>query len=85
MIHRYISASSSTSHERGAIMATQPVAEKKWLSNEEAAQELGIAPQTLINWRSQRKGPKSYKSGRNVRYRPADVAAWLENNSVEYE
>jgi len=39
------------------------------LDNEEAAEFLGIAPQTLVVWRMQGRSPEFYKIGRTVYYR----------------
>jgi hypothetical protein len=38
------------------------------LSNEETAAILNIKPATLTTWRSQGRGPRYRKSGRNVEY-----------------
>lgn len=37
----------------------------------------GFAAQTLANWRSEKKGPKSFHIGRLVRYYESDVDAWV--------
>lgn len=39
---------------------------------------LNITTQTLYDWRSEGKGPVAIKVGALVRYRLADVEAWLE-------
>ncbi len=51
------------------------------VSEAEAAQILGLRPRTLQDWRFRGKGPKylSY-SGRAVRYRIADLAAFMESH-----
>lgn len=48
-----------------------------WLSREELAEELGIAPGTLAKWATERKGPPLVKVGRRVFYRRAAVRKWL--------
>lgn len=53
------------------------------LSEAQAAQVFGVSRCTLRCWRSQRKGPRYYKSGRTVRYDPADVDAYLVGQPVE--
>ena len=47
----------------------------------EVAEYLGVAPQTLYNWRHKGTGPKSRKVGGLVKYRLADVDAWLESDT----
>ena len=57
------------------------------LSTEEAAARLGLAANTLRNWRHHGGGPKAVRLGGRVRYRPADlerfVAARLETRTHE--
>jgi excisionase family DNA binding protein len=48
------------------------------LTLREAAERLRISPQTLMNWRSKGKGPKSAKFGGGVRYRPEDIDTWID-------
>ena len=47
-------------------------------SPEFLAQTLGIPLRTIYNWRSRGEGPRAFKIGRHVRYRPTDVEDWLE-------
>ncbi|MFK0240569.1 helix-turn-helix transcriptional regulator [Microbacterium sp. NPDC090281] len=46
------------------------------LRTSDAAQMLGIAEQTLRNWRSHGEGPHAVQRGALVRYRPDDVREW---------
>lgn len=48
------------------------------LSLDEVAQQLAVPVGTLRYWRHRNDGPRSLKVGRHVRYRPADIEAWLE-------
>lgn len=48
------------------------------LTPRQVADELGIAEQTLANWRSAGTGPRFVKVGVLVRYRRSDVEAWLD-------
>jgi excisionase family DNA binding protein len=48
----------------------------------EVAEHLGISVQTLYNWRAQKIGPKNIKVGNKIRYRWADVDAWLDNRTT---
>ena len=45
-----------------------------------AAQVLGLAVSTLNKFRVYGTGPRFVKLGRSVRYRPADLDAWIEAN-----
>jgi excisionase family DNA binding protein len=54
------------------------------LDEQEAAQLLTVAPGTLSVWRSTgRYNLPFLKVGRNVRYRRADLLAWLEKRTRE--
>jgi excisionase family DNA binding protein len=51
---------------------------------EQAAKQLNVEPKTLAQWRSTRRRPLPFvKVGGLVRYRPADVAAFIENHLME--
>ncbi|MBW9250341.1 MAG: DNA-binding protein [Acidithiobacillus ferriphilus] len=48
------------------------------ISEGQAAQVIGVLPNTLCNWRSTGRYNLPYiKAGRLVRYRVADLAAWI--------
>jgi len=47
------------------------------LTTTEAAEHLGVKPGTLEVWRVQGKGPTYLKLGRSVRYRMADLDAYM--------
>jgi hypothetical protein len=47
-----------------------------------AAERLGVAVQTLRNWRFQRKGPAYLKLGRAVRYREDDLNDFENRNRI---
>jgi excisionase family DNA binding protein len=52
-------------------------------TTEEVAAVLRDVPKhTLEQWRSQGRGPKYIKVGRHVRYRWADVNAWLDEQTA---
>jgi excisionase family DNA binding protein len=55
----------------------------KLLTVNEVADYLGVQPQTLYYWRHTRRGPRSLKVGGLVRWRQADVEAWLAHNARE--
>ena len=48
------------------------------------ARLLGLSEITLRKWRMQdrREGPAWIKCGKSVRYREADIEAWLERRTV---
>jgi len=52
------------------------------LKPEEVANLTGLSPETLAQWRSQKRGIPYLKVGRAVRYDPADVQAYLEGCRV---
>lgn len=54
------------------------------LSLRECAARLCVSPQTLYQWRHRGEGPIGYRFGKGrVRYRPADVEAWIESQRDE--
>lgn len=53
------------------------------LRTDEAAERLSLSPNTLRNWRTRRIGPRYVKCGGDVRYRSADLTAFIESNIVE--
>jgi excisionase family DNA binding protein len=53
------------------------------LTIQELADELQVPVQTVYLWRSLGKGPRGARIGKHVRYRRADVDAWLEKQMDE--
>lgn len=47
---------------------------------QEVAGLLGVSPQTIYNWRTQRRGPRATRVGGFLRYRSADIEAWLKSH-----
>ena len=63
------------------MTATSPLTQL--LNNTEAAERIGVQPNTLEIWRGKGKGPKYIKMDPHslrsrVRYRESDVLEWLE-------
>jgi excisionase family DNA binding protein len=52
------------------------------MSSQELAELFDVPPRTLDQWAYNRSGPPFIKVGRHRRYRPSDVAAWLEARTV---
>lgn len=50
----------------------------EYLTEAQVAQLTGFSPRALEAMRSRREGPAYLKIGRSVRYRAADVRAWIE-------
>jgi len=63
---------------------THPVtAPSLLLGNAAAARHIGVEPGTLEVWRSTKRYAIPYiKSGRLVKYRRADLDAWLESRTI---
>ncbi|WP_295885527.1 helix-turn-helix domain-containing protein [uncultured Thiohalocapsa sp.] len=51
------------------------------MNEREAAAYLNLSHRTLQAWRVRGGGPQFIKLGSNVRYRPADLGAWLAENT----
>jgi predicted DNA-binding transcriptional regulator AlpA len=51
----------------------------KYLSAKQAAELLNIAPATLANMRSARRGPPYRKLGSRVLYEESAIHAWLDS------
>lgn len=46
-----------------------------------AADLLGLSVDTLIRWRSDKRGPRWYRLGRLVRYKRSDLLAWVDSQA----
>ena len=67
-----------------AVSAIHRDQEKSLYSNAEAAEYIGITPSTLEVWRSVKRFIIPYiKVGRLVKYRKADLDAFLLSQTVE--
>ncbi|WP_026316522.1 helix-turn-helix transcriptional regulator [Actinokineospora enzanensis] len=47
-------------------------------TTEELAELLRLPEKTLAEWRHKGTGPAFVRMGKHVRYRPEDIAAWLD-------
>lgn len=50
----------------------------EWIGIEQLAQELGVPVRTIYAWRCRGQGPRGATFGRHVRFRRADVEAWIQ-------
>jgi len=65
-----------------SVPAPKPAAAKKLLTRREAAEYLGLKPQTLAAWHTNRRySLPMVKVGRSVRYRVSDLDRWLANRT----
>lgn len=48
----------------------------------ETAEHLQVPVKTLYAWRLRSTGPPGIRVGRYVRYRPADVEQWLDDQAT---
>jgi predicted DNA-binding transcriptional regulator AlpA len=56
---------------------TRVKTEPLWTAGD-VADFLGVPVSTLYRWRYRRTGPRACRVGRYLRYRSADVLAWVE-------
>jgi excisionase family DNA binding protein len=52
------------------------------LSLRDLAAYLGVPPSSVYFWRSQGKGPRGFLVGKQLRFRVADVDAWLQEQAA---
>ena len=57
--------------------------EKERFNHKDAANYLGIANQTLYNWRTQRRGPDYVLIGRKIMYLKSDLDEFIESNKIK--
>ena len=62
------------------MRGTRPVttADHELLTITEVADLLRVPVATLRYWRHRDTGPRSFRIGRHVRYRPEDVEQWIQ-------
>ncbi len=49
---------------------------------QDVAAYLGVPAATVYQWNSRGQGPKRYRLGKHVRYRRADVDAWVDRQAA---
>jgi len=60
-----------------------PLDDAELLDEREASKELRIAIKTLQGWRGRQIGPRYFRISNRIRYRRADLRAFLEGCAVE--
>ena len=51
------------------------------LTVEDLAELVGVPPRTVYTWRQEKTGPRGIRVGKHLRFRLADVEAWLEKRA----
>jgi excisionase family DNA binding protein len=64
------------------VAATKSDSTTDRMTEDEAAAYLDLRPTTLASWRNKNVGPAYLKVGRLIRYRQADLDAWLNSRLV---
>lgn len=59
-----------------------PAIEPELLTDDDVSAITQVKTGTLAAWRSRRQGPPFFRMGRCVRYRRADIEAWLATKRV---
>ena len=59
------------------MQATTTIPRRLW-SAQEVSDFMGIPVTTLYYWRTRGTGPQAYRVGRHLRYDPAAVRQWLD-------
>jgi hypothetical protein len=54
-----------------------------FITTTQAAAYIGSAPGVMLNWRSQRRGPRYYGKNDFVRYRISDLDLWMSSRADE--
>jgi predicted DNA-binding transcriptional regulator AlpA len=68
-----------------AIMQGKPMSAitSSLLTTKQAAEMLGLSPNTLNQWRNLKRGPKFIKISKSVRYSPHELESYLEQQTRE--
>jgi predicted DNA-binding transcriptional regulator AlpA len=53
------------------------------LSPQQLADYFGVPLKSVYVWNSTGTGPRRFRVGKHVRYRPADVEAWLDQQTED--
>ena len=58
---------------------------KEWINPSETSQEFGFSISTLAKWRMSNKNLPFSKVGKYIKYRRADVEAFLNSNLIDVD
>lgn len=61
---------------------TMPADPNANLDDHQAAARIGVSVSTMRRWRKVHSGPPYVKLDHHVRYRPADLDAWMAQRTV---
>jgi predicted DNA-binding transcriptional regulator AlpA len=68
--------------DNARVHPTKTAPDSPFIDEKQLCAELGISSVTATKWRAHAAGPPFIKVGRLVRYRRADVEAWLLSRTV---
>jgi predicted DNA-binding transcriptional regulator AlpA len=68
------------SHDLDRLHRRTPV--EKLLKSTDLSELIDVPLKTLADWRARGTGPTYVRVGQQVRYRPADVERWLEEQTA---
>lgn len=71
----------TTTSSSGSEPATQTALPEQLWTHKETAEYLRLSEQSLYSMNHEGTGPSSYKVGRQRRYDPADIQAWLASRA----
>ena len=66
---------------QGSVTGVPALRVDRLLTPQEVAEYLHVPLGTIHKWRYLRKGPRSIRVGKHLRYRTDDVVCWLEERS----
>ncbi len=59
----------------------KPVLGTPLWATDQLAEHLGVPVATIYAWRARGLGPRACRVGKHLRWRPDDVARWLESTA----
>ena len=68
--------------ELTAVPSRTPAAGERLWTVTDTSTYPGVPVQTLYQWRTRSLGPRAFRVGKHLRYDPADVRAWLDEQAA---